>query len=211
MEKQQQPIEADTSNTTNSAPSQEIQNPDWNAVGNLIATALTNAANSGSVEQKNKPNKPDTLARLTLIFTIINMVLVFLVGTVGAYFLSVENQQLQLQSAEILQNEAKARLQLTSLTTPGSPGFEITNLGPATAQNLTIASVIFFLNKNWQTTVKDFNSFRIQTTPAVLFGSPSYSKIGFGPERTIQGNNELLLPVKTLPKNGTLEVRILPP
>ncbi len=125
------PPDQQPSNVTHSIPSDQQPKPDWDAISNLIASALINTTNSSPPEKQPKHDKMAIFNTVVSVFTLLVTLFIATYGTLWVNSqLNVQNGQIQDKLARLnadLQREANfAQLEVDCFTNC-FVGFEVKN------------------------------------------------------------------------------------
>jgi len=184
----------------------------------------TNTNSSDSMTLKKKISQ----VSIAEWFTILNVILTVLIGSVGAYYLNYLNEQYQLTNAKLQANiqkqliqyqiESQAQSNYAHVTIHSycgdypficSGNFEVLNSGPQVATDVTIDLVLLSIppaDTSWEHMNNVLSKFTIITKPYSLPVSQKLTRINT--IKAVSGNNSIVLNIKTLPPDVPLQVSV---
>lgn len=196
--------QATTQKVSNIAPAQPTPQPSQNVD---LDKAQLHAARTN--------NKIATIALIVAILSFLSGI-----GAFGFFNQRQQSQQSQLDSFKtqiaIEHDYSLAHLEFQSLDlrnevlSPGSiglgRGMRITNLGPATANNISISATIIYVNKIWGNALHNADQIEISTSNPALVSSIGRTVTTLDGAESINGDNTITINLKPLAQNQSIDI-----
>lgn len=143
-----------------------------------------------------------------------NLVITAIIGIGIAIFLSYREEQAQRQivalQAEMERQASLAHLEVTTTClyyTSCDGAIEITNVGPASAENVRVVIAFESIAEVWKPVIEDINSFAVRKFPPGLdIGMKDRTVDVLYDLQMVPGNNAVELSIASLPPDGKFQV-----
>jgi hypothetical protein len=194
--------------TAQAAPTAQEPTIDMDALGAMLASAVTNASNSAASQ---KP-KRDILGIYNAVVATLAFLGTLFLSTFGTYWvqskLNDQNNQLQKQFTQFQREFNTANIQLVSLT---NSSFSIFNNGEASASNVRISVSLLYVYSNWTKDIRDIRNITFGLSDNALLDSINYTSGNIPYTQEIPGDKVANINLTQLPLGETLKVSINPP
>lgn len=200
MTERSDPDNADAGNT--SAPNQQT-NPDWNAIGSFLASAITNAAKAGIPQEK----KRDPIPLLNLILTLF----IAVGGIIGGYLvnsaLNGQNENINKEVALFSSSLQFAHLEVSCIPDCKNAEFQVKNDGPGTATNLNITIVLVDISNPWKSRIKSIAAFMPRIYPFSIPKSITKTNIA---DAAVLHDDAYTITLATVPPQEAINISLMP-